>query len=107
MQTSPSTPDDPKLLAPCDVARRLNNHPSACIRWIVRGVLLKDGSRLHLNALRVPGAWRIAPADLDAFLADVKADSLDRRAAATVTKARADQIAEMKRELKEAGYPSA
>ncbi len=104
MRKTPSASDDPKLLAPCDVARMLNNHPSACIRWIVRGVRLKDGTRLHLNALKVPGAWRVAPADLDAFLAAVKADALVRPDAATVTKARAEQIAEMRRELKEAGY---
>lgn len=96
-----------KLYTPSDVARLLNNHPSACVRWIQRGVLLKDGTRLHLAALRVPGAWRIAPADLERFLEIVKADALrlpePAAAGPTMTKARADQIVEMRRELKEAG----
>ena len=97
-----------KLYTPSDVARLLNNHPSACVRWIQRGVLLKDGTRLHLAALRVPGAWRIAPVDLERFLEIVKADALKcPEDAPTMTQARSEQIAEMRRELKEAGYPSA
>lgn len=71
-----ATHDKHKLYTPSDVANILGNHPSACVRWIQRGVLLKDGSRVRLNAIRVPGAWRVAPADLEAFLEVIKADVL-------------------------------
>src|SRR5271165_1622568 len=35
---------------PTDVARRLNNHPSAPVRWITRGAVLSNGQRLKLQS---------------------------------------------------------
>jgi hypothetical protein len=61
-------------LAPADIARRLNNHPSAAIRWITRGAVLSNGQRLKLRALRSPGGWLVKPEWLDEFLQSLTED---------------------------------
>jgi hypothetical protein len=58
------------------ICRRLDTHPATLTRWILKGRRLRDGSFRKLPATRFPGGWRVRPADLDAFLADLTADRL-------------------------------
>ncbi len=46
----------------------LGIHSSTCTRWITRGVLLPDGRRMTLPALRVGGRWMARPGDVAAFV---------------------------------------
>ncbi len=48
-----------KLLTPAQVAERLQNHERTVTRW------LRDG---YLRGFKLGKEWRIAPADLSAFL---------------------------------------
>jgi hypothetical protein len=64
------------LLTTVDIARRLQCHPSAPTRWIVKGTVLRDGSRLRLPAVRTPLGWRVDPEDLDVFLKAIAADRI-------------------------------
>ena len=59
-----------------DVARQLDRHPASVTRWIVKGALLRDGSRRRLDALRTPGGWLIDQRDLDSFLTVLASDVL-------------------------------
>jgi hypothetical protein len=65
-----------------DVCRERGVTPSAVSRWIGKGVLLADGSRVRLRATANPHGWRIDRHDLNAFLAAVTADRLTQAGAA-------------------------
>jgi hypothetical protein len=69
VQTSPES-----YLAPADISRILGNHPSAPVRWMRRGTVLSDGTRLFLRFVRLPGGYRVKPEWLDEFLAALTAD---------------------------------
>ena len=62
-------------LSPAEIARELNLHPSAPVRWCNRGAVLSDQTRIHLKHIRLPGGVRIKREDLDAFIAALTADS--------------------------------
>jgi hypothetical protein len=47
-----------EYISPAEIARPLGNHPSAPVRWMRRGVLLSDGSKLFLRHVVVPGGYR-------------------------------------------------
>ena len=106
MNTSLADTAPERLLAPVDIARSLQVSPSAPLRWLTRGVLLADGSRLKLRSIRLPGSYRVRPEWLDAFLQAV-AD--DRAGAPTDTletprTARTARISAMNAKLLEAGF---
>jgi hypothetical protein len=61
-------------LTPADIGRHTKNSPSAPIRWIQKGALLNDRSRLRLQAVRTPGGWRIRRDWLDDFLEAIADD---------------------------------
>jgi hypothetical protein len=67
-----------KYISPRDIARTLNIHPSAPVRWMRRGTALSDGSRVCLKHLRLPGGFRTTQAWLDAFLARIADDRADK-----------------------------
>jgi hypothetical protein len=49
-------------------------HVATVTRWIVDGVLLRDGTRLRLRGTRLPGRWVVEPAALQEFLVALTAD---------------------------------
>jgi hypothetical protein len=94
MLTPPIAEAVAKLLTPAAVSRQLGPGrddrpvaPSTIVRWGLRGVPLRDGSRLRLPMRRLPGGWRIAQADLDEFIANLTADRLGQPAPATPPRA--------------------
>ncbi len=56
------------FLTPTNIARSLQLDPSAPVRWLRKGVLRPDGSRLRLQHICVPGGYRVKQEWLDAFL---------------------------------------
>jgi hypothetical protein len=73
----------PKLyLAPADIARELDRHPSAVVRWMRQGAILSDGTRLFLRFVRLPGGYRVRPEWLNEFLSGLTADRKHHRTAA-------------------------
>jgi excisionase family DNA binding protein len=56
-------------LRPAQIAAELDVGKETVRRWIEDGVNALDGSRLRLTAKRVGGRWRVARANLGAFLA--------------------------------------
>jgi hypothetical protein len=60
-------PDDP-LISVSDAGRRLGVSSNAITRWIVDGAKLRDGSRLRLRAIRLPGGFRTTERWLDEFV---------------------------------------
>jgi hypothetical protein len=67
-------------------------HVSTLTRWILSGVVARDGSRIKLRAVRLPGRWMLPAGALEEFLERVTSDRIgppaappaeaDRRAAA-------------------------
>ena len=108
MSTTVADAASERLLAPTEIARQLQVSPSAIHRWLTRGVLLADGSRLKLRSIRLPGSYRVRPEWLDAFLQAV-AD--DRAGTPTDTletprTTRSARISAMNRRLVEEGFLS-
>jgi hypothetical protein len=66
--------DSERLLTLAEIAHELGCHPSGPTRWIVKGVALKSGERIRLEAFRLPGSWRVRRESLDAFLETLTAD---------------------------------
>jgi hypothetical protein len=56
------------------VAHFCETHPSAPLRWIRRGVLLRNGTRLKLAGFATPGGWRVTRSALNEFLEALTAD---------------------------------
>jgi hypothetical protein len=69
--TEPATE---KYISPGDIAQILQVHPSAPVRWMRRGAVLADGSRVCLKHLRLPGGFRTTQSWLDAFLERIASD---------------------------------
>jgi hypothetical protein len=65
------------------VAHRIGVDPAVPARWIKKGRALKDGTVVRLEALRIPGEWRVTPEALERFLRALADDSIppDRPAA--------------------------
>jgi hypothetical protein len=51
-----------------EAGRRRGASTSAVTRWIVAGTPLRDGTRLKLKAIRLPGGFRTTQAWLDEFI---------------------------------------
>ncbi len=60
-----------KLLTPAQVAERLQNHERTVTRW------LRDG---YLRGFKLGKEWRIAPADLSAFMESYANQPFDQAA---------------------------
>jgi hypothetical protein len=90
-------------LTPSEIARRLKLDPSAPVRWMRRGVLLTDGSRLRLEHLCVPSGYRVKQECLDAFLQTLSADRAGKVYAAPKGPARSARITQMNAALAAAG----
>jgi hypothetical protein len=63
-------------LTPAQIARQLNVHPSAPVRWMRRGKVLSDGTRRYLEYLAIPGGYRVSASALDEFLAALTSDRM-------------------------------
>jgi hypothetical protein len=79
-QTQPARP-----LTFTEIAHELGTHPSAPTRWAIKGVRLRDGSLLKLEAIALPGSWRVTRESLDRFLAILTADRTNNTPAAATT----------------------
>src|SRR4051794_11661958 len=49
-------------------------HSATVVRWMVEGVRLKDGSRLKLEAVRLPSGWVTTPSAVQRFIEALTAD---------------------------------
>jgi hypothetical protein len=85
-------------------------HVATITRWIVQGVRLRDGSRLHLCAVRLPGRWVVETRAVDEFLElltlDRAGDSSPRatKPAATASAARRRAAEGADQKLARRGY---
>jgi hypothetical protein len=72
----------------------------------MRGIALRDGSRLRLAATRTPGGWLVADEDLDHFLAALTADRTGEPAPAppAASTARKRELARVAAELNRDGF---
>ena len=59
-----------------DIGRRYSVNPNVVTRWILKGSKLKDGSIVRLEAIRLPGLWRIPRGAWERFEAILRADRL-------------------------------
>src|SRR5262245_973458 len=66
------TLSDVILSLPSRNGRRV--HRNTVRRWILKGALLRDGTRLKLRALRTPGQWLVEPDALRRFMKALRAD---------------------------------
>ena len=90
-------------LTPVNIAREYQLDPSAPVRWMRKGVLLADGSRLRLQHICVPGGYRIKREWLDAFLQALADDRAGRINPAPKV-ARSPRVAAMHSALAAAGF---
>ena len=51
-----------------EIARQKSVHPSAVVRWMRRGAVLANGTRVFLRYERLPGGYRVKPEWLEEFL---------------------------------------
>ena len=79
------------LLTVSAVARRLNCHPSSVTRWIQKGTATQAGNVIKLEAIRLPGGWRIEREALSDFLTRLKEDREPRAALVPAVNPRRDQ----------------
>jgi hypothetical protein len=63
-----------ELLSVSKAGRLAGVSPSAATRWITDGVALRDGQRLKLKAIRLPGGYRTTEQWLDEFVAALTRD---------------------------------
>jgi hypothetical protein len=80
----PTVEAQPARLTFTEIAHQLGTHPSAPTRWATKGVRLRDGSLLKLEAIALPGSWRVTREALDRFLATLTADRTSNTPTATV-----------------------
>jgi len=57
-----------------ETARWQGVSPSAVTRWIITGAALRDGSRLKLKAIRLPGGFRTTQQWVDEFIETLTRD---------------------------------
>jgi hypothetical protein len=108
MQSVQIQADPEILLSPSHIARILNCHPSAPVRWIQGGSLLSSGVRLKLQAVRTPGGWRVRREWLDQFLAALTADRSrpGKEEGAPKPGPKSERVAQMRAGLAAAGFSS-
>ena len=56
-------------------------HPATLTRWILEGVVLSDGSRIKLRAVRFPSAWLTTDTWVEDFLEAITADRMGEKPA--------------------------
>src|SRR5262249_30392190 len=99
---------DPSDLKPVEAGQRCRVGPPAVVRWMRRGVLLRDGSRLFMKHICVPGGSRFRPEWLDEFLAAIAADRMSDHAVPAQSSpkppAKSARIERMRGELRAAGF---
>lgn len=95
----------PKDLTATEIARAKHVHPSAVVRWMLKGAPLSDGNRLFLRFYKLPGEYRIKPEWLEEFIERLTAD---RQQPETTAEAKPgpkrQRIATMNASLTEAGF---
>jgi hypothetical protein len=64
------------LIKTGEACQRYRKSPAAFSRYVSRGALLSDGSRLKLKATHTPRGYLFDEADIDAFFATLEADRL-------------------------------
>jgi hypothetical protein len=79
------------LLSVSKAAKLAEVSPSATTRWIVAGVMLRDGRRLKLKAIRLPGGYRTTEAWLDEFIGALTADRTGAPVPAELVEERAER----------------
>ncbi len=104
MSASAVEADLEPLLTTSQVAHRLGCAPSACVRWIQQGSVLSNGSRLRLEAIAIPGGWRIRQSALDAFLAALTEDRAGKLDDTPKPSAKSPRVAAMRSALAAAGF---
>ena len=99
--TEPATE---KYISPGDIAQILQVHPSAPVRWMRRGTVLSDGSRVCLKHLRLPGGFRTTQSWLDAFLRVVADDKVGTPDETPKPVPKSERVARMRAGLAAAGF---
>lgn len=46
-------------------------NPTTLLRWVIRGAKARDGRRVRLDAVKLPGGWRTSAEALGRFLAAI------------------------------------
>jgi hypothetical protein len=91
-------------LSPAIVGHQKSVAPAAVIRWMTKGVLLRDGTRLQLQCVRLPGSFRTSKAWLDAFLEAIANDKAGAPTDGPKRPATSARVSAMRAELAEAGF---
>jgi hypothetical protein len=63
-----------EYLSVSEAGRRQSVSPSAVTRWILTGAALRDGTRLKLKAIRLPGGFRTTQQWVDEFVEGLTRD---------------------------------
>ena len=92
------------LLTTSKVAHILGCSPQAVVRWIQKGSLLADDTRLYLEALSTPGGWRVRRSALDSYLARLTADRTNKPAPAMTPARQSARLERLDAELASAGF---
>jgi hypothetical protein len=93
-----------KCITAADAAHAYDVAPGAVVRWANKGALLRDGSRLKLRCVRLPGSFRTTKAWLDEFLQAIADDKAAKPDAAPKEHALSPRVARMRADLVEAGF---
>lgn len=101
---NPAQTGPEKYLTPADVANPLQMSPSGPARWMTRGVLLRDGSRLRLRHIRLPGGLRTLQSWVDEFLQAVAEDRAGAAAKPKPTINKTARLAKLNAELAQNGF---
>jgi hypothetical protein len=80
-----------ELLSVSKAGRLAGVSPSAATRWIVSGAALRDGTRLKLKAIRLPGGFRTTRQWLDEFIEALTRDRTGAPAPSELVEARAER----------------
>jgi hypothetical protein len=88
-----------ELLSVSKAGRLAGVSPSAATRWIVGGAALRNGTRLRLKAIRLPGGFRTTRQWLDEFIEALTRDRTAASSPSALVEERAEQsIANLKGE---------
>ena len=86
------------------IARIVGTSPQAVVRWIQKGSLLADDTRLYLEAVATPGGWRVKRSALDAYLARLTADRTAKPGYKTSPSRQSARLERLDAELADAGF---
>jgi Helix-turn-helix domain len=92
------------MLTTSKVAHILECSPQAVVRWIQKGSLLTEGTRLYLEAIATPGGWRVKRSALDAYLARLTADRTGKSATVPSASRQSARVERLDAELVGAGF---